>query len=215
MGNLIYQKMSAVMKDIGPVSKAQTNTHQKYKFRGIDQFVNALHPALVKHGVILVPEVLERTEQIRDVVRSSGAQAVDKHVFVKVKYTFFAEDGSSVSTVMTGEGLDSGDKATNKALSSALKYALIQTFSVPTEDMAEADLETPELGRPLEAVTKTKTLTIPNEAIGHTATGVHTNLATTTEAPKAKVTSFRKKTTKEEPKVEQPVVSNTEDKDWI
>jgi hypothetical protein len=64
-----------------------------------------------------------------------------------MEYDFFAEDGSKVTVgPIPAEGLDSGDKATNKALSAALKYALIQTFSVPTEDMAEADLETPEIG---------------------------------------------------------------------
>jgi hypothetical protein len=65
-----------------------------------------------------------------------------------MEYDFFAEDGSKVTIgPIPAEGLDSGDKATNKALSAALKYALIQTFSVPTEDMAEADLESPEIGR--------------------------------------------------------------------
>ena len=65
-----------------------------------------------------------------------------------MEYDFFAEDGSKVTVgPIPAEGLDSGDKATNKALSAALKYALIQTFSVPTEDMAEADLESPEIGR--------------------------------------------------------------------
>jgi hypothetical protein len=64
-----------------------------------------------------------------------------------MKYHFYAEDGSTVSVgPVPAEGLDSGDKATNKALSAALKYALIQTFSIPTEDMAEADLDSPEIG---------------------------------------------------------------------
>jgi hypothetical protein len=143
---LIYSKLSAVMKDIGPVTKQGTNITQKYKFRGIDQMINALHPALVRHGVVLTTQVVERTEQIREVTRSSGQQGVDKHVAVKVIYTFYAEDGSCLSSVAVGEGLDSGDKATNKAMSAAFKYALIQTFAVPTEDMEEADLASPEIG---------------------------------------------------------------------
>lgn len=150
---LIYTKMSHVMRDIGPVTKDQKNTAQGYKFRGVDQFVNALHPALVKHGVIMTAEVLEREEVLKEVERSSGKKGVDKHVSLKVRYTFLAEDGSSVSSIMVGEGLDSSDKATNKALSAALKYALIQTFSVPTEDMEEADSESPEIGVSSSAAT--------------------------------------------------------------
>jgi len=134
------------MKEIGSIGKSQTNTHQGFKFRGIDQFVNALYPALTKNGVFMTVDVLERTETIKDVVRSNGNPGVDKHVALRVKYTFHAEDGSSVSSILVSEGLDSGDKATNKALSAALKYALIQTFSIPTVDMEEADSTSPVMG---------------------------------------------------------------------
>lgn len=139
--------MSDVMKEIGFVGKDQKNQAQGFKFRGIDQFVNALYPALCKHGVFMTPRCTKETHELKEVVRSSGKAGVDKHVTIMMEYDFFAEDGSQVTVgPVPAEGLDSGDKATNKALSAALKYALIQTFSVPTEDMAEADLETPEIG---------------------------------------------------------------------
>jgi hypothetical protein len=146
MSGLIYKKMSDVMKDIGSVGKDQKNQAQGFKFRGIDQFVNALYPALTKHGVFMAPRCVKEDHEIKEVIRSSGKAAIDKHVTVMVEYDFYAEDGSKVTVgPIPAEGLDSGDKATNKALSSALKYALIQTFSIPTEDMAEADLESPTI----------------------------------------------------------------------
>lgn len=142
----IYKKMSDVMKEIGYVGKDQKNTQQGFKFRGIDQFVNALYPALTKHGVFMAPRAVSYSQELKEVTRSSGKAGVDKHVAIMMEYDFFAEDGSRVTVgPIPAEGLDSGDKATNKALSAALKYALIQTFSVPTEDMAEADLESPEI----------------------------------------------------------------------
>lgn len=145
--SLIYKKMSAVMLDIGAIGKDQRNTAQGFKFRGIDQFVNALYPALTRHGVFMAPRAVSYTQELKDVVRANGKAAVDKHVAIQMEYDFFAEDGSKVTVgPIPAEGLDSGDKATNKALSAALKYALIQTFSVPTEDMAEADLESPVIG---------------------------------------------------------------------
>ena len=144
---LIYKKMSEVMKDIGSVGKDQKNLAQGFKFRGIDQFVNALYPALTKHGVFMAPRATSFTHELKEVTRSNGKTGVDKHVAIQVEYDFFAEDGSKVTIgPIPAEGLDSGDKATNKALSAALKYALIQTFSIPTQDMAEADLESPEIG---------------------------------------------------------------------
>jgi hypothetical protein len=149
MNNLIYKKMSEVMKDIGHVGKDQKNLSQGFKFRGIDQFVNALYPALTKHGVFMAPRATSFSQELKEVTRSNGKSGIDKHVAIQVEYDFFAEDGSKVTIgPIPAEGLDSGDKATNKALSAALKYALIQTFSIPTEDMAEADLDSPEIGKP-------------------------------------------------------------------
>lgn len=147
MSGLIYKKMSDVMKDIGSVSKDQKNVAQGFKFRGIDQFVNALYPALTKHGVFMSPRVVQANHEIREVERSSGKKAIDKHVNLLVEYDFFAEDGSKVTMgPIASEGVDSGDKATNKALSAALKYGLIQTFSIPTEDMVDGDSDSPTIG---------------------------------------------------------------------
>jgi len=144
----IYKKMTEVMKEIGPVTKAQTNNAQGFKFRGIDQFVNALHPALVKHGVFMTPECVSEVHEVREVVRSNGKAGVDKYIYLQMKYHFYADDGSKVTVgPVPAEGLDSGDKATNKALSAALKYALIQTFCVPTEDMVEPDADSPTMGQ--------------------------------------------------------------------
>lgn len=245
MSNLIYTKMSLVMKDIGSVGKDQKNQAQGFKFRGIDQFVNSLHPALTKHGVFVTPRCVRAEHELKTVVRSSGKEGTDKHVSILMEYDFYAEDGSKVTVgPIPAEGLDSGDKATNKALSAALKYALIQTFSIPTEDMAEGDLETPVIAQPktpgptfiydtelkkpniqdvqLNAggtatlVVKTRPLNVPitNEM----------NLIEATEAPKpldlteTKKSSFRKpRATKTETPVTTPVLGNgsTKEEDFF
>lgn len=185
----IYAKMSAVMRDVGAIGKDQKNTAQGFKFRGIDQFVNALYPALTKHGVFLSPRSVNYTQELKDVTRSNGKSGVDKHVTVLMEYTFWAEDGSSVTIgPVPAEGLDSGDKATNKALSAALKYALIQTFSIPTEDMAEADLESPEIG----VASKKEPVVESNQEQPPAASG----------QPK-KTSSFRKPTQSSTPKTEE------------
>jgi len=174
MGSLIFKKMSEVMRDIGFVGKDQKNQAQGFKFRGIDQFVNTLYPALVKHGVFMAPRCVKEVSEIKDVVRSSGKAGVDKYVTILMEYDFFAEDGSKVTIgPIPAEGLDSGDKATNKALSAALKYALIQTFSIPTADMAEADSESPELAvasPKSSTTTSTPKVTAPTTTENATAT---------------------------------------------
>lgn len=171
---MIYKKMSDVMREVGVVGKEQKNTAQGFKFRGIDQFVNALYPALTKHNVFMAPRCVREEHELKTVVRSSGKEAVDKHVTILMEYDFFAEDGSRVTVgPIPAEGLDSGDKATNKALSAALKYALIQTFSIPTEDMAEGDADSPEMGTtkpPSVVPTETKKPTFSRQAAA-TSTG--------------------------------------------
>ncbi len=194
MSNLIYKKMSEVMKDVKAVTKDQKNVAQGFKFRGIDQFVNALYPALTKHGVFMAPRAVSFSQELKDVVRSNGKAGVDKHVAIQVEYDFYAEDGSKVTVgPIPAEGLDSGDKATNKALSAALKYALIQTFSIPTEDMAEADLDSPEIGKTTNYVSSIVVLTeATNLSLKDTATVNNVSQATTAIASMAKKSSFRK-----------------------
>ena len=140
---MIFQSMNNVMKDIKHVGKNQSGKGLNYSFRGIDDMYNAVHGAMAHHGVFCAPEVLERSETEK--VAKSGSKA--SCVVLRVKYTFYAIDGSSVSSIVEGEASDYGDKATSKALSMADKYNLIQVFKVPTSDIADADKENFELSK--------------------------------------------------------------------
>lgn len=133
----IYESISAVMKDVGAIGKNTKNTQQGFMFRGIDAVMNALQPALIKNHIFVVPEVLEQTREER--MTQKGVLLI--YSICRIRYTFFAEDGTSVSAVVIGEGMDSGDKATNKAMSIAFKYACFQVFCIPTEEMKDPDAE--------------------------------------------------------------------------
>lgn len=139
----IFESINAVMKEIGAIGKNSKNAQQGFMFRGIDDVMNALNPALIKNKVFVVPQVLEQTREERQT--SKGGTLI--YSICKIKYSFYAEDGSSVDAVVIGEGMDSGDKATNKAMSIAFKYACFQVFCIPTEEMkaADPDLESHEV----------------------------------------------------------------------
>lgn len=141
----IYQAINGVMKDIGAVGKNKKNEQQRYMYRGIDDVMTALSPALQEHGVFVLPEVLDQTREVKTGVNKSGQETTLLYSIVKVKYTFTALDGTSVTAVVMGEGMDSGDKATNKAMSAAYKYALLQTFCIPTEEMIDSEQDSPEV----------------------------------------------------------------------
>lgn len=140
----IYELMSAVMADIGAVGKGDRNDQQNYSFRGVDRVMNAVHAAMTQHGVTVTPEVLGK--EFSGYRTRNGAEM--RVAVLTVRYTFWAPDGSSVQVVTVGEASDSADKATNKALSAAIKYALLHTFVVPTEDVVreDADRTTEERG---------------------------------------------------------------------
>lgn len=132
---MIYSKMSDIMSEIGAIGKNQVNSFQKYRFRGIDDVMNALHPILSKHQVFMVPEVLDSKTEILST--KGGEQQL--HAIIKMQYTFYAPDGSSVKAITIGEGMDKSDKSCNKAMAVAMKYCLFQTLCIPTEEMAKDD----------------------------------------------------------------------------
>lgn len=129
----IYEAINKVMAQIGAIGKNSKNQTQGFMYRGIDAIMNGINPALIANKVFVVPTVLEQTREER--TNSKGTLLI--YSICKVKFTFYAEDGSFVEATTIGEGMDTGDKATNKAMSIAFKYACFQVFCIPTEEMAE------------------------------------------------------------------------------
>lgn len=136
----IYESITKIMEEVPAIGKDKVNKQQGFKFRGIDDVMNALQPLLAKYKVFIVPEILEQTREER--TTKTGGNLI--YSICKIKYKFYAEDGSTVDAITIGEGMDSGDKATNKAMAIAMKYALFQVFCIPTEEMKDPDGETPE-----------------------------------------------------------------------
>lgn len=136
----IYQSITKIMEEVPSVGKTQKNKTQGFMYRGIDDVMNALQPLLAKNKVFIVPEILEQMREERTSYK--GGNLI--YSICKIKYKFYAEDGSSIEAITIGEGMDSGDKATNKAMAIAMKYALFQVFCIPTDEMKDPDSETPE-----------------------------------------------------------------------
>lgn len=134
---MIHEKIIAILADADAISKDRRNQQQGFNFRGIDDVYNALHPLLAKHGVFSTTEVIaERSEE-----RQTAKGGTLIYRILTVRFTFYAADGSHVESVIIGEGMDSGDKASNKAMAVAHKYALLQLLAIPTEDEKDPDAE--------------------------------------------------------------------------
>ena len=131
----IHELIGTAMKKIGAIGKDSINTQQGFKYRGIDAVYNALNPVMAELGLFICPEIIEQKREER--LTKNGS--VLTYTILTIKYTVYAPDGSNISLTVVGEGMDSGDKSSNKAMSVAMKYAAFQLFMIPTEEMVDPD----------------------------------------------------------------------------
>lgn len=137
----IHELIGQAMREIGAIGKNSRNQQQNFMYRGVDAVYNALNPVMAKLGLFITPEILDQKREERQT--KTGTNLI--YSIVTLRYTVYAPDGSSVQMTVIGEGMDSGDKATNKAMSVALKYAMFQLFMIPTEELKDPDAEVHEV----------------------------------------------------------------------
>ena len=137
----IYKALAAVNKSIKAIGKDRTNQQQGFKFRGIDDVMNELHSLFAANEII----ILQTVNEVNVTERTNQRGTALFYVRINVTYHFTHSDGSMADVTVTGEAMDSGDKATNKAMSAAYKYAAFQAFSIPTESDNDADAHSHEV----------------------------------------------------------------------
>lgn len=150
----VYASINAVQKALSKtgITKDRKNQQQGYSFRGIDDVYNALSPLLAEHGLCILPRILTRNCEERQTQKGG----VLFYVTVEAEFDFVAASDGSRHVVRTfGEAMDSADKATNKAMSAAYKYAAFQAFAIPTEGDNDADAHTPQQVAPKGTITPT------------------------------------------------------------
>ena len=131
-------RVQAALAEVG-IKKNQRNKDQGFDFRGIDDVYNTLAPLLAKNSLVVIPRVTSRTVT----QYTTGRGTLMFNVAVIVRYEIAsAIDGSRTFAIAPGEASDSGDKATNKAMSAAYKYMMFQLFCIPI-DVLDADASTP------------------------------------------------------------------------
>lgn len=157
----VYKAINAIQDALSKVgiAKDSRNQIQNFNFRGIDAVYNTLSPLLAQHGLCILPRMISRTCD----ERVSGNNKAVFYVTVEAEFDLVcAEDGSKHTIKTFGEAMDSGDKATNKAMSAAYKYACFQAFAIPTEGDNDADAHTHEVhakaqqAKPKNKTTETK-----------------------------------------------------------
>jgi hypothetical protein len=137
----IHAAMCDILGELDAIGKNARNQQQGFNYRGIDDVYNAINPLLAKHRVYMTAQVIGKTRE----ERTNAKGTVLAFTCLHMRYRFVAEDGSFAETEAEGEGMDSGDKSSNKSMAVAHKYALLQAFCIPTKDLDDPDAETHEV----------------------------------------------------------------------
>lgn len=143
----VYQCINRVQTALNKTGISKDRTAQQgasFKFRGIDDVYNAISPLLAEAGLCILPRMISRHCDER---QSTAGKALF-YVTVEAEFDLVsAEDGTRHTIRTFGEAMDSGDKATNKAMSAAYKYACFQAFAIPTEGDNDPDAHVHEVSR--------------------------------------------------------------------
>lgn len=145
----VHAAIASILNKLQPIGKEQRNKDQNYNFRGIDDVLKKIHPLFAEHGVFMTPDVVEREYEERTSKSGNTGHCAHLHV----RWTVYGPQGDSLTFSTWGEGLDYSDKATNKAMTAAFKYALFELFAIcdPDED---ADKKTEEAGETTAATSQ-------------------------------------------------------------
>lgn len=130
----LISKLAEVMKGIKHVAKRGRNEFHKYDYATEADIAEAVRSGLADAGIMLVPSVKEVT--VEQIPKKAGG--FDRLVRLLVEFTV-TNGTESIRFNAVGEGQDSGDKASYKAMTGATKYALLKLFLIPTGDDPEND----------------------------------------------------------------------------
>lgn len=143
--SMVMVKLANIQAEVEAIAKERNNDQQHYRFRGVEDVLNTIHALLAKHRVIVSTRLLPGGKAEERKTKSGGLLITRVYAY---EFDFVAEDDSRFTAgPFPGEGMDSGDKASNKTVANAYKYCMFFTFSIPTKDLiTEPDAESPEAG---------------------------------------------------------------------
>jgi hypothetical protein len=118
------------MNEVQGLAKKDRNQAQGFSFRGIDAVMNAVGPALRKAGGFIVPAVRSVRHEALTTAKGSQMNAA----YVEVEFSVYGDSGEPIAGIVAAEAFDSGDKATAKAMSVAMRTFLLQLLCLPTDE---------------------------------------------------------------------------------
>jgi hypothetical protein len=148
----LRQKLAEVRRRIGYIQKRGHNERFNYSYVTAADIAGSVGDILSELGVVVIPSLENITYE-----SAPGRGETTRMAQVVMAYTFSDVDsGEEIVAKVAGQGLDTGDKAPYKAMTGALKYALLQSFLLatgddPEDERMETRLTAPGSDRPIGA----------------------------------------------------------------
>lgn len=161
----IYEKLSAITAEIGVVEKnlnVKVSSNSSYKAVSERDVLDAVKPIEQKYRVYSYPanrKIIDRDVLTKE-TEYNGTITRTNTLFMRVEtvYRFVNIDKPDefIETTVYGDGLDTGDKASGKAMTYADKYALMKAYKLSTGDDPDKEAS-PEHGYEKKAEPKATT----------------------------------------------------------
>ena len=135
---MIVKKILKVMEQIGPIIKDKTNEDKNFDYASIAMIIFKAREAMIEEKIIMFPLKIDQ-------ITARG-----NDVIIGMTYRFYDTEPNDkgqcdyLDVNIPGEGCDKEGWAIYKALSGCYKYAITQTFAIPTIDDAEKSKFTSE-----------------------------------------------------------------------
>ncbi len=149
----IDEAINWIMSQVGYVQKKKAGG-LNYTFAGEAALIQALRPWMVLAGVTMhVAKIINKVREQYETKSGTVMQSITLDALIRFTH---AASGTFIEVMSSGEGSDTGDKASNKALTGAYKYALRQTFCIETGDDPDEHASAPMERRKPETVEQAK-----------------------------------------------------------
>lgn len=146
----IYEKMSAITNELGVVAKnlnVDMGKGKSYKAVQEKDVLDAVKPIEEKYRVYSYPK--ERKIVDSEILEKETSYGKTKNMYLRIEtiYEFVNLDKpeEKITMVSYADGIDSGDKATGKAMTYSDKYSLLKAYKIATGDDPDKDAS-PEKG---------------------------------------------------------------------
>jgi len=133
----IYQRLNAIMQEIGYVQKDKQNSFMKFKYVSHDAVTASLRPFFVKNGVVVTCDIVQ--QDVKEITTGKDDKAYMTSVTAQVSFINMDNPDDRVIVHSIGQGIDKNDLGPGKAMSYAYKYALLKTLALETGDDPERD----------------------------------------------------------------------------